>query len=138
MNITYAIIYINREYSYHRHIGDIQSEFDANAYVSQEFEDEREAVAHLEKLLRDYYQITKTEQELYAIDKNHNFLIRNNKKSPHTDDVVRLVEEVDTKKSNFQSEYGIPYDKLDLHNSGNHFQIHKMYSYDESAYKGYP
>lgn len=138
MNITYALVYITRGYTYQVYTGVIQHEFDANTHVSQEFEDEREAVNHLEKLLRDYHTIAKTEQELYATDKNHSFLIRNNKKSPHADDVIRLVEEVDKLKSDFQFEYGLSYDKLELHNSANHFQIHKKYSYDETAYRGYP
>lgn len=138
MNITYAIVYVARGYTYHVYTGAIQHEFDAITYVYQEFEDEHGAVNHLEKLLRDYYQITKTEQGLYATHKNHSFLIRNNKKSPHADDVVRLVEEVDKQKSDFQSEYGLIYDNLELHNSANHFQIHKKYNYDETAYRGYP
>jgi hypothetical protein len=139
MNITYAIAYVSNGHTYHNWSGQIQDSFVTNNYLSQRFESESEAEFCLEKLFRDYHAIKKTEQELSSVDKKHsNFLRFEKKVSPYSDEVIRLHDEVENKKEDFQLEYGIRFQDLNFHTSENHFQIHKQYNYDPDDYRGYP
>lgn len=138
MNISYAIAYVSNENSNHSWSGKNQNSFVINTYVSSRFDSEHEAEFYLEKLFRDYHEITKKEEELNILHKTHTNSLRTRKTSPHSDEIILLCTDVETKKENFQLEHRISFDDLNFYNSDNHFQIHKQYNYDASAYRGYP